>query len=154
MEPISAVMLIRTDTTLDHSQKAEKVCIRALKQTYANAQIVTPVMASGSISENDQESHRLRDLQAIFCCLLKPTIPPLSTPSDFACSVSSLGRCSLHYPPGGSELPLKPPYGARPWTRMDSQRSRCRIRSRRIRTSLIWLPLGIQDPVTGPSSHF
>ena len=26
MEPISVVILIRTDTTLDHSQKAEKVC--------------------------------------------------------------------------------------------------------------------------------
>ena len=49
---------------------------------------------------DDQESRRLRGLQANFYCLLKPTIPPLSTSSDFACSVSSLGRCSLHYPPG------------------------------------------------------
>ena len=30
---VSVVTLIRTDTTLDHSQKAEKVCLRAAAQT-------------------------------------------------------------------------------------------------------------------------
>ena len=30
-EPISVVILIRTDTTLDHSQKAEKVCLYPIK---------------------------------------------------------------------------------------------------------------------------
>ena len=156
MEPISVVILIRTDTTLDHSQKAEKVCPGGgiVCLGHPPCRQTTPRRKPQDIhgqKKNDQESHRLRDLQVNFHCLLKPTIPPLSTPSDFACSVSSLGRCSLHYQPGDPGLPPKPPCRARPWKGMDYQRSRCRVHSKRTNASLIWPPLGSQSRVTGPS---
>ena len=153
MEPISVVILIRTDTTLDHSQKAEKVCSTRKQHGHPLRWHINTGGAplARRPRENDQELHRLRDLQAIFRCLLKPTVPPLSTPSDFACSVSSLGRCSLQYQPGDPGLPPKPPYRAHPWKGMDYQRSRCRSRSRRTDASLIWLPLGSQGCVTSPS---
>ena len=139
---ISVVTLIRTDTTLDHSQKAEKVCSFVPFQDRLTKPAPGTPFISSKNSKNDQESRRLRGLQANFYCLLKPTIPPLSTSSDFACSVSSLGRCSLHYPPGGPKLPLKSPCRMRPWTGMDYQRSRCRNHSRRTYPPLILLPRG------------
>ena len=40
---ISVVTLIRTDTTLDHSQKAEKVWAATLREEVKAAQLFTPV---------------------------------------------------------------------------------------------------------------
>ena len=46
------------------------------------------------------ESHQSSGRSRAVVPPLVPAIPTPSTPSHFACSVSSLGRCWLHYPPG------------------------------------------------------
>ena len=56
--------------------------------------------AYGSHKKAGQELLKLRWLPSHCNQLLKPTIPPPNTLSDFACSVSSLGHFSLHYRPG------------------------------------------------------
>lgn len=45
-----------------------------------------------------------RETTTAVCLTLKPAILSLSAPSNFACSVASLSRCSLHYQPGRLRL--------------------------------------------------
>ena len=142
---ISVVILIRTDTTLDHSQKAEKVCFRTwkLRPTVHSCQM-TPVPQT-SVGLVRKKRPGVAQTARVTSEVL------LSTQAHYPSTEHTERFCLLCFQPRPlltslsarwPELPLKTPCRMRPWTGMDYQRSRCRVRSRRTYAPLIWLPLG------------